>query len=146
MLKFSSVLKKDHHDAIHCQVLGERASRSKAMPFPQLDSIFIVSTIIQGPVSYDSSKNERNLRERGLPLNWAILIDWLNAFIKEDLRQEYGERRFQALGHIDDRLYAVVFTPRSGRMHVISLRKANSREEKIHEEISQTSKLRLRKS
>ena len=40
------------------------------------------------------------------------------------------ERRYQVLGFIGDRLYAEVFTPRAGKVHVISLRKANKREVK----------------
>jgi uncharacterized DUF497 family protein len=45
-------------------------------------------------------------------------------------RKAYGERRFQVLGYIGERLHAMVFTPREGKVHVISLRKANSREVK----------------
>jgi uncharacterized DUF497 family protein len=46
----------------------------------------------------------------------------------EDLRKDYGERRFQALGLIGDRLHMMVFTPRANKAHVISLRKPNKRE------------------
>lgn len=51
-----------------------------------------------------------------------------DALIVEDDRKEYSERRFQALGYINDRLHMLVFTPRNGKVHVISLRKANVRE------------------
>ncbi|HQR54229.1 MAG TPA: BrnT family toxin [Burkholderiales bacterium] len=51
----------------------------------------------------------------------------------EDLRKEYGEQRFQALGLVAGRLHAMVFTPRSGKVHVISLRKANRREVRRYE-------------
>jgi uncharacterized protein len=47
--------------------------------------------------------------------------------------KDYGERRFQALGLIAGRLHALVFTPRAGLVHVISLRKANRREIKLYE-------------
>ena len=47
---------------------------------------------------------------------------------KPDTRQDYGEVREIGYAAIDDRLYCVVFTQREDRMHVISLRKANSRE------------------
>jgi hypothetical protein len=47
--------------------------------------------------------------------------------------QHYGERRFQALGLIGDRLHMMVFTPRANKAHVISLRKANKREVKRYE-------------
>ena len=48
----------------------------------------------------------------------------------EDVRENYGERRYLVLGVIRERLHAMVFTPREGRVHVISLRKANQREVK----------------
>lgn len=45
------------------------------------------------------------------------------AIIEEDVRKNYGEHRYRALGWIDDRLHAVVFTPRAGKVPVMSLRK-----------------------
>jgi uncharacterized DUF497 family protein len=58
------------------------------------------------------------------------LTEWATALMEEDTRKAYGERRFQVLGYIGERLHAMVFTPREGKVHVISLRKANSREVK----------------
>ena len=46
----------------------------------------------------------------------------------EDTRKDYEERRFQALGMIDEHLHMLVFTPRNCAVHVISLRRANQRE------------------
>lgn len=57
-------------------------------------------------------------------------MEWVTALMEEDTRKAYGERRFQVLGYIGERLHAMVFTPREGKVHVISLRKANSREVK----------------
>lgn len=54
------------------------------------------------------------------------------AFIVEDRRRDYGERRYQAMGPIDGRLHVLVFTPRAGAIHVISLRKANDRELRLY--------------
>ena len=51
--------------------------------------------------------------------------------IVEDTRRDYGERRFLAYGPIESRLYVLVHTPREGRVHVISLRKANKREVRV---------------
>ncbi|MFN5350137.1 MAG: BrnT family toxin, partial [Polaromonas sp.] len=47
--------------------------------------------------------------------------------------KDYGERRFRVPGCINGRLHAAVSTPRADKLHVISLRKANSREVKIYE-------------
>jgi uncharacterized DUF497 family protein len=88
-----------------------------------------VSTINHG-ISFDPDKNERNERERGLPFTLVEQMDWTDAFLEEDDRRDYGERRYRVLGFIGDRLHALVFTPRKGKLHVISLRKANQREVK----------------
>lgn len=85
------------------------------------------------PVSFDPRKNERNIAERGLSFELVEEFEWDSALVVEDLRRDYGERRFQALGIITGRLHALVFTPRAGRVHVISLRKANRREIRLYE-------------
>jgi uncharacterized DUF497 family protein len=85
------------------------------------------------PISFDPAKNERNIAERGISFDLAEEFEWDTALVVEDLRNDYGERRFQALGLIVGRLHALVFTPRAGRVHVISLRKANRREMKRYE-------------
>jgi uncharacterized DUF497 family protein len=84
-------------------------------------------------VSFDPAKNDRNIANRGISFQVVEQFEWDTALIAEDLRKEYGERRFQALGLIAGRLHAVVFTPRAGKVHVISLRKANRREVKRYE-------------
>ena len=44
------------------------------------------------------------------------------ALLAEDTRQDYLERRYQALGFIGAHLHMLVFTPRNEAVHVISLR------------------------
>jgi uncharacterized DUF497 family protein len=99
-----------------------------------LDNAFNVSTIIHMEISFDSTKSERNVSERGLPFTLVEELDWSSAVVEEDARKDYGEHRYQALGKIADRLHAVVFTPRANKVHVISLRKANQREVKDYEQ------------
>jgi uncharacterized protein len=79
-------------------------------------------------ISFDPAKNERNIAERGLSFSQVQELDWSSALVQEDIRRDYGERRFLVLGRIQGRLHAVVFTPRADKVHVISLRKANQRE------------------
>ncbi len=81
-------------------------------------------------ISFDPSKSQRNELERGLPFSLVEELDWSTAWMVEDVRENYGERRYLVLGVIGERLHAMVFTPREGRVHVISLRKANQREVK----------------
>ena len=85
-------------------------------------------------ISFDPAKNDRNVAERGLPFALVGQFDWSNAIIEEDVRKPYGEPRYIALGDLEGRLHAVVFTPRADKVHVISLRKANQREVKFHEQ------------
>jgi hypothetical protein len=61
-------------------------------------------------------------------------LDWETALSIEDTRKDYGERRFRVLGMIGGLLYAVVITPRSGGMRVISLRRANLKERSSYAE------------
>ena len=84
-------------------------------------------------ISFDPAKNERNIASRGISFEVAEQFEWDTALIVEDLRKEYGERRFRALGLIAGRLHAMVFAPRGGTVHVISLRKANRREMRRYE-------------
>jgi uncharacterized DUF497 family protein len=85
------------------------------------------------PISFDPRKSERNLAERGLSFELVEEFEWDSALVVEDSRRDYGERRFQALGLIEGRLHALVFSPRAGRVHVVSLRKANRREFRHYE-------------
>jgi uncharacterized DUF497 family protein len=84
-------------------------------------------------ISFDASKSGRNIALRGISFDVATEFEWDGALIVEDLRRDYGERRFQAPGRIEKRLCMLVFTPRKDKMHVISLRKANKREVKRYE-------------
>lgn len=85
-------------------------------------------------ISYDPKKDAQNVRERKVSFALAHDFEWNSAYVREDTRKNYGERRYQALGEIAGRLYMVVFTPRRGDVHVISSRKANRREIKRYEE------------
>jgi uncharacterized protein len=79
-------------------------------------------------IGFDPKKNERNIAARGASFELADEIEWDGALVVEDTRKDYGGRRFQALGTMAGRLHALVLTPRSDTVHVISLRRANPRE------------------
>lgn len=89
-------------------------------------------------ITFDPVKNARNVAERGLAFAEVEFFEWSTALIEEDTRKVYGERRFAAQGLIGDRLHVLVFTPREGNIHVISLRKANTREVKRYEKATQS--------
>ena len=50
-------------------------------------------------------------------------------YTTEDLRIDYGEKRYISFGLINNRLCVVVWTPRDTGRHIISMRKANDREQ-----------------
>ena len=79
-------------------------------------------------------KSEGNARNRGLPFTMAAKFDFSSALVTEDRRGEYPERRYVALGYLGERLHVMCFTPVAGGIRVISLRKANKREIRRHDE------------
>lgn len=79
-------------------------------------------------ITFDRAKDQANQTKHGVSLAVATCLDWTRVLAKPDTRRDYGELREIGYGVIDDRLYCVVFTQRDDHLHVISLRKANSRE------------------
>lgn len=76
---------------------------------------------------WDSAKAVANLRKHGIPFERVLLFEWVDALIEGDVRHPYGEHRFYALGKIEGRIHALIFTRRGQAIRVISLRKANDR-------------------
>ena len=87
-------------------------------------------------IKFDPAKSERNARLRDLPFNLAAEFDWESAIYLEDIRRDYPERRFVALGLLRAKLHVICFTPIPGGVRIISLRRANSRE--IHRYAQET--------
>lgn len=87
-------------------------------------------------LEYDSNKNTKNILERELSFDRAQDFHFETAKYLIDNRQDYGEIRIRALGHLDGRLHALVFVEIQDGIRVISFRKANKREvldyEKAH--------------
>jgi uncharacterized DUF497 family protein len=87
--------------------------------------------------SYDPAKSEKNMALRGLSFELVSEFEWETSLIAEDIRHDYAEKRYQALGFIGMKLYMLVFTLRAELIHIISLRRANQRERKKY--VTQTS-------
>ena len=49
-----------------------------------------------------------------------------------DDRQRYGEDRFITIGFLDGRMVILVWTPRNAVLRIISMRKANEREQALY--------------
>ena len=83
-------------------------------------------------LTWDQAKRRITLEARGLDFAWASQIVGVYEYIIEDTRFDYGERRFVSLGKINGRLCVVVWTPRNEGRHIISMRKANERDQKLY--------------
>ncbi len=84
--------------------------------------------------SCNPTKNEVNIRDRGLPLLAARALFNAHMQVNEDTRYAYPERRFVGYNHLDGRLMVVVFcAPTVNVTRIISFRKANDREQKKFE-------------
>ena len=80
-------------------------------------------------ITFDPIKRDRTLAERGLDFAQAAEVFAGLRFTREDDRVDYGEQRFVTVGLLDGRMVIVVWTPRGEARHVISMRKANEREQ-----------------
>jgi uncharacterized protein len=88
---------------------------------------------------FDEAKSARNLKERGIGFERFADMDLETAVVVEDARTDYGERRFRLVGNIDGRLHVAVITYRGDVVRVISLRRANRREERKYAKESEPS-------
>jgi uncharacterized DUF497 family protein len=84
-------------------------------------------------IEFDSNKNERNVKIRGISFELAAEFDWDTAIYYKDDRKEYPESRIIALGFLNGRLHVMCFTPIVGGVRVINFRKANKREVSYYE-------------
>jgi len=84
-------------------------------------------------IKYDPEKRERTLAERGLDFEDAVHVFAGTTIDFIDDRQDYGEERWITFGRLKGRLVALVWTPRGSARHIISMRKANDREQEKYE-------------
>ena len=89
-------------------------------------------------IEYDAVKDQFNQEKHGLSLAQAGFFDWATALIRADTRFDYKEARYQALGLLGMRAHLAVFTIREDAVRIISLRRANRREERRYEETRQS--------
>ena len=81
-------------------------------------------------IRFDPAKRLRTLEQRGLDF-----VDAENVFAGPrievpDRRRDYGEVRIVCVGLLRGRAVIVVYTERNGIRHIISMRKANEREQR----------------
>ncbi|WP_217126750.1 BrnT family toxin [Hydrogenophilus thiooxidans] len=81
-------------------------------------------------IEFDPVKRAKTLIERGLDFARAAEVFAGHHFTAEDLQENYGERRYITVGKLDGRMVVMVWTPRGEARRIISMRKANEREQK----------------
>ncbi len=79
-------------------------------------------------LEWDEAKSRRNLLLRGFDFAHAGLIFEGPVIEREDRRTDYREVRLIATGMVDDECLTVVYTPRAGRIRIISARRASRKE------------------
>lgn len=95
---------------------------------------FFVDTLIHMDIAFDINKDKANIEKHGISLAAASTIEWNEALTWTDERFSYGEVRMCAIAYIGNRLHYVAYVDRNQARRIISLRKANSREEKRYAE------------
>jgi uncharacterized DUF497 family protein len=83
-------------------------------------------------IEFDPRKDQINRVTRGISLAQVRVLEWDTAIYWLDVRRDYGELRYVALGYIGLRLHCVVYTDRGDKRCIISLRRANSREVRLY--------------
>jgi uncharacterized protein len=79
-------------------------------------------------ITFDPTKRETTLAERGLDFADAALVFAGVTVEIEDTRKHYGETRIICYGLLQGRMVVVGYTPRGADRHIFSMRKANDRE------------------
>ena len=81
-------------------------------------------------IEFDNNKRNKTLQRRGLDFARADQVFANRHFTLQDKRKDYGEDRFITAGILNDRMVVLVWTQRSNVRRIISMRKANEREQK----------------
>ena len=82
---------------------------------------------------WDEAKNRKNLEKHGLSFEDAEQVFSGPCVTFEDDRFAYGEERLITLGLLAGRLVVIAHAPRGEGTRIISMRKANRREQKTYQ-------------
>ena len=83
-------------------------------------------------IEYQQAQRDATLEERGVDMARAGEVFDGDTLTVEDDRQDYGEIRQITIGFLDGRMMVMVWTQRGNARRIISLRKANEREQKTY--------------
>lgn len=85
-------------------------------------------------IEFDQLKRTMTFAERGLDMARAGEIFDANHLTVQDERKDYGEDRFISIGFLDGRMVLIAWTLRGKAIRIISMRKANDREQEKYGE------------
>lgn len=80
-------------------------------------------------ITFDPAKRERTLHERSLDFMDASEVFAGRTYEWIDERFDYGETRNVVVGRLSGRMVIVIWTPVGSARRIISMRKANEREQ-----------------
>ena len=87
--------------------------------------------------TWDESKRRRNLANHGFDFEDADAI-WDDFTVtREDMREDYGEKRMVTFGLLNGEVVVLVHIERDEDMHIISLRKAEKYEARYYFETAE---------
>lgn len=84
---------------------------------------------MDGEISFDPVKRAMTLADRGLDFAEAGRVFDGPVFTFEDRRFDYPETRWSTIGALEGRMVVVIWTDVDGGRRIISMRKANEREQ-----------------
>jgi uncharacterized protein len=84
---------------------------------------------------WDEEKTAATLAARGFDFAFASRIFDGEVLRRPDLRRDYGEPRWVAIGEVAGETLAVVYTYRGDRVRIISARRANRRERRAYRDV-----------
>lgn len=83
-------------------------------------------------IEFDEAKRSATFEARGIDMARAGEVLTGATLTVEDDRHDYGENRRITIGFLDARMVVLVWTLRHGAYRIISMRKANEREQSLY--------------
>lgn len=100
---------------------------------PQVDFCAPVFYIVPMEFEWGDDKCKSNLVKHNLSFEDAHLVFDGDTMTIPDLRRHYGENRLITMGSLRGRIVVVVHVLRSDKTRIISMRRANVREQRIYQ-------------
>lgn len=85
-------------------------------------------------IDFDPAKDAANRAKHGVGLAFGEAV-WgdRDVLVIPSLRRIDGEERYKAVGHVDGRLWTAVHVVRGEAIRLISVRKSNDGERRLHD-------------